>query len=95
MGMLLVTLDSSRRREGVWSPGKVLTYSFQTFRAQPTIVVALYVEAFPTRLMFLLVVPGLPMFADKQKRFERFMCLSLPRFSGAIGEDAYEFLVDF
>lgn len=30
-----------------------------------------------------------------QKRFERFTHLGPPRFSGVIGEDAYEFLIDY
>lgn len=35
------------------------------------------------------------MSSDDQKRFERFIYLALPKFSGAIREDAYEFLLDY
>ena len=34
------------------------------------------------------------MSADEQKRFEQFMRLSPPKLIGAIGDDAYEFLID-
>lgn len=54
-----------------------------------------YVDSLPTRLTILLVISTLVMFLDDHKRFERFIHLTPLKFSGAIWEDTYEFLLDY
>lgn len=48
----------------------------------------------PARFTMPPIVASAAMSFEDQKRFERFTHLGPPTFSGAVGEDAYEFLMD-
>lgn len=50
-------------------------------------------NSLPTRLAIFFVASGTTMSSDDQKRFEKYINLGLPKFSGAIGNDDYEFLI--
>lgn len=55
----------------------------------------LHVDLLPIRLIISLVALGKVVSSDGQKRFERFICLALTKFSEEICKDTYEFLTDY
>ncbi|KAF3656903.1 hypothetical protein FXO38_13918 [Capsicum annuum] len=62
---------------------------------QPLSMLPPQVGSQPARFIISLVVVDLIMSFKDQKRFERFTHLGLPKSSGAMCEDGYEFLIDY
>lgn len=54
-----------------------------------------YFEVFPSILIILIVVPSLVMSSDEINMLERFLSYDPLKFSGAISDDTYQFLVNF
>lgn len=67
------------------------SYGVSTSGVQPSFLVPLRMDLLTTILTILLVTSGTVMSFDDHKRF---IYLAPPRFSGLIGQDTYEFLLD-
>lgn len=56
-------------------------------------MVPLRVDSFPTKHTIPSISSGTTMSSNNQKIFDRFIHMDPPKFSGAIGKDAYEFMI--
>lgn len=72
----------------------VSNYSISSLEVQTSSMVLLCLDSHLDKLIISIVSLGSIISSDDHKRFERFIHLGLLKFSGAIGEDAYELFVD-
>lgn len=71
------------------------SYDIPTSGVQLSSTISTHIDSVPIRLNISPVISITVMSSNNQKWFERFIHLAPPKLTGAIGEDSYEFLIDF
>lgn len=70
------------------------TYGILTSGVQPSSIVPQRVDSLPTCITVSPISLAPQICFDDQKSFKRFICLAASKSNGAIGDDAYEILLD-
>lgn len=83
----------SQTRVGVYTLGKTITHCFQYAETQPTSMVSLGFDVWPTRLVFFPIYQVRLCLPISRKNYEIYQT-SPPKISGSIGKEANEFLIN-
>ena len=92
-GALPVTSDGSQTHVGGQTQDSIVAPDSQTRRTHPATAVAPRLDSmeFPDMTSYLVNKPSMTI--DEQKMFGKFILMNPPTYTGALTNDAYEFIV--